>query len=62
MKVISTTVEYKGYPVKAENGRVFLKCFGTTIHNHLMHWSWVEVSTNNLKPELYKLLKEKRLL
>jgi hypothetical protein len=62
MKVISTTVEYKGYPVKVENGKVFLRCFGTTIYNHSMHWSWAEVSTNNLKPELYKLLKEKRLL
>lgn len=39
MNVISTTIEYKGTPVKIENGKIFLPSFGTTIYNHSMHWS-----------------------
>ena len=62
MNVISTTVEYKGMPVKVENGKIFLRAFGTTIYNHSMHWSWMEVKANDLKPELKDLLKEKGLI
>ena len=62
MNVISTTVEYKGMPVKVENGKIFLRAFGTTIYNHSMHWSWMEVKASNLKDELRQLLKEKGLI
>jgi hypothetical protein len=62
MNVISTTVEYKGMPVKVENGKIFLKSFGTTIYNYSMHWSWMEVKTSDLKAELRQLLKEKELI
>ena len=58
MNIISTKLEYKGVPVKVENGKVFLRAFGTTIHNHSMHWSWVEVKEMDLKSDLRKLLKE----
>ena len=60
MNVISTTVEYKGMPVKVENGKIFLRAFGTTIYNHSMHWSWI--SKSDLKAELRQLLKEKGLI
>lgn len=59
MNVISTTIEYKGSPIKIENGKIFLRAFGTTIYNHSMHWSWMEVKKEDLKDELRKLLKEK---
>lgn len=59
MKTISTTLDYKGTPIKIENGKVFLRAFGTTINNHSMHWSWIEVKENNLKPEVKKLLEER---
>ena len=62
MNVISTTVEYKGMPVKVENGKIFLRAFGTTIYNHSMHWSWMEVKASDLKSELRELLKEKGLI
>ncbi len=62
MNIISTVVEYKGIPIKVENGKIFLRSFGTTFYNHSMHWSWIEVSTSDLKPEVLKLLKEKGLL
>ena len=43
MNVISTTIEYKGTPIKVQNGKVFARAFGTTINNHSMHWSWQEI-------------------
>ena len=62
MNVISTTVEYKGMLVKVENGKIFLRVFGTTIYNHSMHWSWMGVKASDLKDELHQLLKEKGLI
>jgi len=62
MNIISTTVEYKGCPVKVENGKIFLRAFGTTIYNHSMHWSWIEAKESDLKPELRNILKEKGLI
>ncbi len=62
MNVISTTVEHKEMTVKIENGKIFLRAFGTTIYNHSMHWSWMEVKTSDLKSELRSLLKENKLL
>jgi hypothetical protein len=57
MNVISTTVEYKGMPVKVENGKIFLMAFGTTIDNHSMHWSWMEIKASDVKSELRELIK-----
>lgn len=62
MNIINTTIEYKGIPVKIEGNKIFLRSFGTTVHNHSMHWSWTEVKESDLKPELQKLLKEKGLI
>lgn len=62
MNVISATVEYKGCPVKVENGKIFLRAFGTTINNHSMHWSWIEAKLTGLKPELRDLLNKKGLI
>jgi hypothetical protein len=62
MNIISTTVSYKGMPVKVENGKIFLRAFGTTIYNHSMHWSWMEVKVSDLNPELRNQLKEKGLI
>jgi len=62
MKVISTTVEYKGNPVKVEDGKVYLRQFGTTIYNKSMHYSWVEVPKEKLNSELVKLLQSQSLI
>lgn len=62
MKTISTTIEYKGMPVKIENGKIFLRAFGTTIYNHSTHWSWMQVNVKDLNSELRELLKEKELI
>lgn len=62
MKTISTTVEYKGNPVKVENGRVYLRAFGTTIYNKTMHHSWIEVPKDRLRKELKDELEKKGLL
>ena len=62
METISTTVEYKGLPVKVENGKIFLRAFGSTIYNHSMHWSWMEVKASDLKDDLRNELKERGLI
>ena len=60
--IISMTIQYKGWPVKIENGKVFLRAFGTTICDHSMHWSWIEVKIDKLNEELKNYLKERNLL
>lgn len=62
MNIISTTFEYKGTSIKIENRKIFLSAFGTTLYNHSMHWSWIEVKASDLKPELHKLLIKKGLI
>ena len=63
MNIISTTVEYKGTPVKIENGRVFLRSFGTTIHKqNIPHWSWTKIEEDNMKEEFKQFLKDNNLL
>lgn len=62
MKTISTTVEYNGVSVKIENGKVFLRAFGTTAYNQTMHWSWLGVPIDKLKKELRDLLQERGLV
>ena len=63
MNIISTTVEYKGMPVKVEDGKVFLRAFGTTIYNHSMHWSWMEIKASESKiiDRIEKALEDKRV-
>ena len=62
MKVVSTTIEYEGYQIKVSNGKVFLPQFGTTINNHALHWSYMEVPIEKLKPELRTLLQRDGLI
>lgn len=62
MEIISTTINFKGCPVKIENRKVYLRAFGTSIHNHSRHWSWMEVEVSNLKLELRDLLKTNKLI
>lgn len=62
MNIIRTIVEHKGCIVKVENGIVFLRAFGTTIHNHSMHWTWLQVKGSDLTTELKDLLKQKGLI
>lgn len=62
MNVISITIEYKGIPIKIEDGKIFLRSFGTTILDHSMHWSWMEIKIDDLKPDLKKLLKSQNLI
>lgn len=60
--VISMTIQYKGSPVKIKNGKIFLMAFGTTIYDHSMHHSWVEVKESDLTKELQNYLKERKLI
>lgn len=62
MKVIETTIDFEGYPIKVRNGKVFLPSFGTTITNHSMHWSYSEVPIEKISNKLKKLLKENNLI
>lgn len=62
MNVISTTIEYKGWPVRIEGSKIFLRAFGTTIYNHSMHWNWIEVKIDDLTKELRDYLKENKLI
>lgn len=62
MKVIETTIDFEGYPIKIRNEKVFLPSFGTTITNHSMHWSYIEVPNEKLSDKLKKLLKENNLI
>lgn len=57
MNVISTTINYKGTPIKIENGKVFARAFGTTINNHSMHWSWQEINQETMKRDFKDYLK-----
>ena len=52
MNVISQTIEYKGMPVKIENGKVFVYQFGTTIYRqNTPHYSWYELKQEAMKTE-----------
>ena len=62
MNVISTTINYKGTPIKVENGRVFARAFGTTINNHSMHWTWQEIKQEAMKRDFKDYLKENNLI
>lgn len=62
MNVISTTINYKGTPIKIENGKVFVRAFGTTINNHSMHWSWQEINQEVMKTDFKDYLKENNLI
>lgn len=62
MDIISTTINYKGAPVKIENGKVYGYAFGTTIYNKKMHYSWCEIPLDKINPDLLKHLKENNLL
>ena len=62
MNVISTTINYKGTPIKVENGKVFARAFGTTINNHSMHWTWQEIKQEAMKRDFKDYLKENNLI
>lgn len=62
MNVISTTINYKGTPIKVENGKVFARAFGTTINNHSMHWTWQEIKQEAMKRDFKNYLKENNLI
>ena len=62
VNVISTIIEYEGYPIKISDGKVFLPQFGTTIYNHNPHWSYIEVPVEKIKPELRKYLQSEGLV
>lgn len=62
MNVISTTINYKGTPIKVENGKVFARAFGTTINNHSMHWTWQEIKQETMKRDFKNHLKENNLI
>ena len=62
MNVISTTINYKGTPIKVENGKVFARAFGTTINNHSMHWTWQEIKQEAMKIDFKDYLKENNLI
>ena len=55
-------IEYEGYQVKIYDGRVFFPQFGTTIHNHSMHWSYTEVPVEKLKPDLREYLQDNNFI
>lgn len=60
--IISITVQYKGWPIKIEGDKIFLRAFGTTIYDHSMHWNWMEVKYEDLTKELKLFLKENNLI
>jgi hypothetical protein len=62
LKIISTTVEYKGNPIKIEKGKIYLQAFGTTPYNRMMHLSWMEVPLANLKRDVREFLEENNLI
>ncbi len=62
MNVISTTINYKGTPIKVENGKVFARAFGTTINNHSMHWTWQEIKQEAMKRDFKNYLRENSLI
>ena len=62
MNTLSTTLEINGSILKVENGRIFARAFGSTIRNHSMHWSWIEIEKDNLKPDVKSQLKERGLI
>lgn len=61
MNILSTTFEYKGSIYKVADGSLYTRAFGTTIHNHSMHWSWVRV-TPKQGGELYNFLLKNNLI
>lgn len=48
--------------VKIENGKIFLRQFGTTIYNRNMHWSWIEISKEKCNKDFLNHLKEHKLI
>ncbi len=62
MEILSTTIDYKGNPIKIEDGKVFVLQFGTTINNHSMHHSWTELPEKHFKKEFKQFLIDNKLI
>lgn len=58
MKITSIVFNHGVSSIKLENGKVFLRAFGTTMNNQKMHYSWQEVKIQDLKPDVQKALKK----
>ena len=62
MHVISTIIEYQGWPIKIENGRVYGRSFGTTLYNKSIHWGWMEIKPCHMTREFKEFLNQTNLI
>lgn len=61
MNLIETTIEWRGYPIKIRGNKIIVPCFGTTYLNQKMHWSYTEISFDNLNQDLREHLVKNKL-
>ena len=61
-KILELTIDYKGFSIKIVGGRVYAQAFGTTIYDHSMHYSWVEIKQKDMSEKFKRFLINNNLL
>lgn len=61
MKILEQTFESNGTLFKSSNGKIYCQGFGTTIDDHSMHYTWIEIKREYMTKEFKELLKENNL-
>ena len=59
---ISQIIEYKGIPVKFENGKIMFRIFGTEWDKPHLHYYWTEIKREHLRSEVLKEFTERGFL
>jgi hypothetical protein len=62
MKIVEQIFEHKGIIFKANDDKIYCQGFGTTIDNHSMHYTWIELKQEHMTESFKKMLKENKLL
>ncbi|MFA5207476.1 MAG: hypothetical protein WC428_02350 [Candidatus Paceibacterota bacterium] len=62
MNILEQIFEHKGIVFKASGNKIYCQVFGTTIDNHSMHYSWLEVRQELMTKEFKEMLKENKLI
>ena len=62
MKIVEQTFEHNGHIFKTSDGKIYCQGFVTTIDNHSMHYTLIEIKQEHMTEEFKKILKENKLL
>lgn len=62
VKILEQVIDYEGHAIHIRDGRVFVWAFGTTIYNHSMHYSLVELPPEKWADKFKKYLQDNKLI